>query len=1055
MRYPTLFALALAVPCAAFAGNDVIFVGSFEDLFADCPVPRNPSFEITADDSDGDGANDCWEEILGTLILNEDTDGDGELDGFEADLFDSESDPYRFNPRVSDVPELDIRFTSVPEVILNYTSTLGEDETVGTERTNETSESRSSSIESSVSVGLEVSVTSSASVSLTDIGVSSETTVTGSVETSTSWSSSQTRENREAFSRSRSVSQREDTTFDGGTLRVEGVQLCNAGNLSMKVKELRLLAGVVDPDVPGSFKTIGTGSLQVDGGFPETDLGVLSEPCGAGSLPEYTFLGDVFQAELDDEETAQQLLRDGRNIIVKPQVATLFDENDERSFSSQETLIAASTATILIDYGSVRKQDKFYVAPVNDSVNRRIFLHDALGEILEIPYQASGSTGITSINGVAADESLGKRWIGIYRYLDGGQVQTELLNPADQPYDVTQIELRPGWTISLVHLEDRDGDGVGYREELINGSSDEDTDSDGDGLNDFDELRVGWIATDGDVAMEVFSNPGSPDVDRDGFTDLQEMLNQTNPNVPNYNPALAVRRASDFNADGLPDLLVSAPGSDQNGVESAGLVHVLQRIGFSQAAPINAKIRDPIAFARPNQRLGDALATGFFNGDGYADAVIGAPAQSTSAGPDRGGVRILFGSESGLPPVLDCSALDGPCLRVDQTSLGDTADASRFGYAVAAGDFDGNGFDDIAVSHPYEQVTVDDNGFLSVRSEAGAVTILYSTANGPDIGDPQRITQDLPGVLSSSETGDRFGWALAAGDFNGDGLDDLAVGSPFEDDGSFTDAGFVHVFYAVEGQRLAGPTAGFNQGDTLRPGIDKQNNDRFGFALAVGDLNGDGADDLFVSSPTDVISSATNREGRIQVILGQVGSGLDIGSNRGLDFASPCDCGMGLAGITTGDFDGNGALDLAYGTPGKTPGGTVILHYGLGTNEPNPNNPSGPDWPQLGAAVELNKDDLPEPLGDFGDFGQSLTANDYNGDGIDDLVAGAPLLSPNIETPSGTSHIDNAGALYVLFGQLSDGLDPDDSISLTQPLILFSSQFDTEGWYNYFGTAVR
>lgn len=117
------------------AGNDVLFVGGFEDPLAGCPVLQNPSFEITADDSDGDGANDCWEEVLGTLILNEDTDGDGQLDGFEADLFDPDSDPFRFNPRVADVPELDIRFTSVPEVILNYTSTLGADETVATERT--------------------------------------------------------------------------------------------------------------------------------------------------------------------------------------------------------------------------------------------------------------------------------------------------------------------------------------------------------------------------------------------------------------------------------------------------------------------------------------------------------------------------------------------------------------------------------------------------------------------------------------------------------------------------------------------------------------------------------------------------------------------------------------------------------------------------------------------------------------------------------------------------------------------------------------------------------
>ena len=1011
-----------AIASPTLAGNDVIFVGGFEDPLADCPVTRNPSFEITADDSDGDGANDCWEEILGTLVLNEDTDGDGQLDGFEADLFDPDSDPFKFNPRVSDVPELDIRFTSVPEIILNYTSTLGADETVATERTSETSQSSTSSVESSVSVGLEVSVTNGASASLTDIGVSSETTVTGSVETSTSWSSSQTRENREAFSHSQSVSQREDTTFDGGTLRVEGVELCNAGNLSMKVTELRLVAGVVDPEVPGSFETIGTGTLQVEGGFPETDLGVLSESCSNPSAPQYTFLGDVFQAELDDEQTAQQLLRDARNIIVKPQVATLLDENAERSFSSQETLIAASTATVLIDYGSVRKQDKFYVAPVTDSINRRIYLHDVLGEVLTIPYAASAATGITSINGVAADETLSKRWVAIYRYFDGGEERIELLNPASEPYDVSQIELRPGWTISLIHLEDQDGDGIGYREELINGASDLDTDSDGDGLNDFDELRIGWIATDGDVPVEVFSNPGNADVDNDGFTDLEEMMAQTHPNIPNYNPDLAQRRASDFNADGLPDLLVSAPGSDHNGIESAGLVHVLQRIGVGSGAPVNAKVRDPVAFARIDQRMGDTLATGFFNDDAYADAVIGAPAQSDGGGPNRGGIRILFGSSSGLPPVLNCGGVDPRCLRLSQVDLGDDASDDRFGYAIATGDFDGDGLDDIAVSHPYENASV---------SRAGRVTVLYSTPTGPDINDPQSITQNTDGVLSSEEVDDFFGMALSAGDFNNDGIDDLAIGSPRENV-AFVDSGFVQVMYGQRGQRLSGTFNNFNQGDTLRPGIDEQENDQFGYSMAVGDLNGDGADDLLVSSPTDVIDAG--QRGRIQIIFGESGNALDIGPQHGMNFSSPCLCGVGFAGITTGDFDGNGALDFAYGTPGRTPGGSLVVHYNLGANVPNPNNPGGPAWPQFSTPVIINQTDLPEPLGEFGDFGQSLVAQDYNGDGVDDLVVGAPQLSPDITVGNTSSHIDAAGGLFVLFGQLSDGLDPDDSVSLTQPL---------------------
>ena len=117
---------------------------------------------------------------------------------------------------------------------------------------------------------------------------------------------------------------------------------------------------------------------------------------------------------------------------------------------------------------------------------------------------------------------------------------------------------------------------------------------------------------------------------------------------------------------------------------------MLQRIGVSNAPPLNSKIRDAVAFAQPEQRMGEALATGFFNDDAYADAIIGAPDQFVG-GPLSGGVRVLFGSSAGLPAVLNCGASDDSCLRLTQANVGSDNGADRFGFAVAAGDFDGDG----------------------------------------------------------------------------------------------------------------------------------------------------------------------------------------------------------------------------------------------------------------------------------------------------------------------------------------------------------------------------
>ena len=103
----------------------------------------------------------------------------------------------------------------------------------------------------------------------------------------------------------------------------------------------------------------------------------------------------------------------------------------------------------------------------------------------------------------------------------------------------------------------------------------------------------------------------------------------------------------------------------------------------------------------------------------------------------------------------------------------ETAEAPDvFGWALATGDFNGDGFADLAVGAPGETI--------GAASRAGIVHILYGSANGLAAQGNQVFHQDRPGVQETAEGGDTFGWALATGDFNGDGFADLAIGAPGE-----------------------------------------------------------------------------------------------------------------------------------------------------------------------------------------------------------------------------------------------------------------------------------
>ncbi|MDX1421473.1 MAG: FG-GAP repeat protein, partial [Rubricoccaceae bacterium] len=177
--------------------------------------------------------------------------------------------------------------------------------------------------------------------------------------------------------------------------------------------------------------------------------------------------------------------------------------------------------------------------------------------------------------------------------------------------------------------------------------------------------------------------------------------------------------------------------------------------------------------------FGSALAVGDFDGDGFDDLAVSAPYEDRDSTDAVGQLHVFYGSAAG---ITSAGSFFLPNLPVQTAFL-------LLGHALAAGDFDGDGFDDLALGLP---------GFnVGAAAAAGLVAVLFGTANGITTQGYQRWHQNTAGILDQAETNDHFGWTLAAGDFDRDGFDDLAVGVPQEDVNGQANAGAVQALYGT------------------------------------------------------------------------------------------------------------------------------------------------------------------------------------------------------------------------------------------------------------------
>jgi hypothetical protein len=506
----------------------------------------------------------------------------------------------------------------------------------------------------------------------------------------------------------------------------------------------------------------------------------------------------------------------------------------------------------------------------------------------------------------------------------------------------------------------------------------------------------------------------------------------------------------DFNGDGIADLAIGIPGKDAKfpgiiagttiTVTDAGAVQIIYGtaanglVATGGGVPASQLITElyPFTFlpfnlvdekAEVNDNFGATLASGDFNGDGFSDLAVGIPGESVAGTTGRGAVMVFMGSANGLSSSP--SNFFAPANFYTLANPGNPHAATSLTW----GDFNGDGFGDLAVASDYTGDFV---------TQIGAVTVLFGSSTGlTTVGKLHLELEQL--VIASHPT---VPLVLSAGDFNRDGKSDLVAGSPTTDQiipcspqpctSPSSPAGAVHLLYGsanglanVPCVAGSSPTAChqfFSESIPGVPGGGPLDGEQFGAAVAVGDFNHDSFDDLAIGVPGENSPRVSSR-GAVIIIPGSFFGLQAVGTPGAQVFAPQISTGNPNvlpfpgtfgASLASGDFDGDNFKDLAVGAPTtelqvfSTPCHCFQTRSAAGMVEVIFGSPSGLSLTVVRPPQILTQDMLGETIESGDQFGTALTAWNFGKSPQADLAIGVPFED--------VGNVTDAGLVHVVYG---------------------------------------
>ena len=361
---------------------------------------------------------------------------------------------------------------------------------------------------------------------------------------------------------------------------------------------------------------------------------------------------------------------------------------------------------------------------------------------------------------------------------------------------------------------------------------------------------------------------------------------------------------------------------------------------------------------------------------------------------------------------------------INNLTFTDISPDDFFGHGIESiGDINGDGITDIAVGAPYN----DDGG-----QAHGAVYILFLNSDGT-VKDSQKISSTEGNFKEILDPYDAFGRAISnIGDFDGDGIPDIAVGAYHDDDGGYN-TGAVYILLlnsdgTVKDSQKISSTEGNFQGV-----IDS--GDCWGNAItSLNDFDGDGITDIAVGAHKNYSpGTEMKRVGAVHILLlnsdGTVKSSQEISDTKGnFDALNENDI-FGIDLVNLSDFDGDGITDIAVGANGDSENGfSQGAVYILFLNSDG--------TVKAYEKINSNQNNFQSQLNDSDMFGTSVTnIGDINNDGITDIAVGAPgdddtkeIIKTIIDQNEGTSR----GAVYILLLNSDGTVKDSQKISSTE-----------------------